>query len=83
MYKTPAHFMPGPPPVIGVDCFMTCPFCNREYGQPMQFVPNDDSGLKEYHYIQCIQCNAIGPKKPTYEAALAAWNNRSISYEVL
>jgi hypothetical protein len=82
MFKPPAHFMPGPPPVMGVPSFWTCPFCNGEFGQPFQFIPNNPNSDSEYHFIECIQCQARGPHKPTYEAALAAWNSRVVAYEV-
>lgn len=80
--NTPAHFMPAQPAFMGVPSFWTCPFCNCEFGQPLQFVPNNPNEQSAYHFIQCVDCKSSGPHKPTYEEALAAWNGRAITHEV-
>ncbi len=58
--------------------FKTCPFCESLHLEDRSSgIPDEDS------QIECMTCGACGPVKETYEEAVAAWNRRAESEELL
>jgi hypothetical protein len=80
MNKPPAHFMPPPPPMMGVPSFWTCPFCGAEFGQPVELQPWD--GGPNFWFVRCLTCNGAGPEGNTVNDAINKWNTRIEAREI-
>ncbi|MCP4007043.1 MAG: restriction alleviation protein, Lar family [bacterium] len=50
-----------------------CPFCGEPPERP-DF--GDDDTVWHQYAVECLNCDADGPREPSVDAAIAAWNKR-------